>query len=631
MTPDLAPVADDFETWKRCADTIPTLVVACRADGSVEFVNRRWQAVLGHDLTALSGERWAALLHPADRARVVVRARKAFAELGTYDDEIRLRYADDSYRWLAISLEPSFDACGALVRWTGVLSEIDERKRTEGELRALVQSISQMLWATDSSGAVDWYNERYYAFTGQSREEARGWGWQSAHHPADLPLVIESWTHALASGGALDFESRLRGVDGRYRWFLSRGEPVRDGDGRVVRWYGTMTDIDEQRRTLSRTRRITETLQNAFLPKRLPEDPNLRIDAVYVAAERDALVGGDWYDAFELPDGRLLFSIGDVMGHGIEASVTVGRLRQAILTLAFDEDDPAVVLAKTNAILRSQDDTIATAVVGFVNHARSALVYACAGHPPPIVASPGSAVRALPYGGVPLGVLDGLSVPTERIDAIAPGSIVVLYTDGITEFARDVESAEIALKEAVGRRVGDVTSARPARDILADVLGDATPVDDTALLFMQFAHVEAAVRHSTDAIDPVATWRFHSSDAASASRIRRRVVGYLRRLARAHADLADLELVLGEILANTVEHAPGLVEIDVDWRGDDLRMAVTDSGTTLARIDTSSLPDPFDENGRGLALVRMLAASAEVDRATDGGNIVRVSFALTRR
>ena len=70
----------------------------------------------------------------------------------------------------------------------------------------------------------------------------------------------------------------------------------------------------------------------------------LRIDAVYLPAEKDALVGGDWYDAFELPDGRLVFSIGDVAGHGLEASITVGRLRQAIFTLAWRENDPGAIL-----------------------------------------------------------------------------------------------------------------------------------------------------------------------------------------------------------------------------------------------------------------------------------------------
>ena len=107
--------------------------------------------------------------------------------------------------------------------------------------------------------------------------------------------------------------------DGVYHWHLARVEPVRDDKGTIISWYGTVVDIEAQKAALERTKRVAETLQKAFLPRALPQRASLRFDATYVSAEEDALVGGDWYDAFEMPDGRLGFSIGDVAGHGIEA------------------------------------------------------------------------------------------------------------------------------------------------------------------------------------------------------------------------------------------------------------------------------------------------------------------------
>ena len=111
----------------------------------------------------------------------------------------------------------------------------------------------------------------------------------------------------------------------------TRAVPVRNERDEIIRWYGSTVDIETQRETLERSQRVAETLQRVFLPGHLPHTPSMRVDAVYKAAESDALIGGDWLDAVELPDGRYLFSIGDVTGHGLDASVIAGRLRHAIV------------------------------------------------------------------------------------------------------------------------------------------------------------------------------------------------------------------------------------------------------------------------------------------------------------
>ncbi len=612
-----------LDAWFRFADAVPAPLFVATAAGSLVAVNDGWRALFGEPV---AGMPWFSALHPGDAARAwaaAVEAREPF------ESQVRFRRAAGGFAWAHV--RATVDENDAARRLFGVVEDTDGSRRAEDEMRAILRSMPQIVWTADASGSIDWYNERWYEYTGQTRAEAAGWGWQAVHHPDDFPSVMQRWPHSIATGEPFEMEFRLRGVDGRFRWFLTRIKPVRNEAGEIVRWYGSNTEIEEQVRTIARTQRISETFQNIFLPASLPQPSDVRFDSIYVSAERGSLVGGDWYDAFELPDGRLAFSIGDVMGHGLQASVTVGRLRQAIFTLAFDEDDPAVVLSKINNVLRRQEETIATAIVGFISHDRRSIRYANAGHPPAIVAAPGEAPAFLEYGDVPLGVLDGLTLVTREIANVRPGTLVVLYTDGITEFARDIDAAEEKLIAAVARRVGDVTSARPARAILADVLGGVVPSDDAALLLMQFDEVPMTVREGDDAAQLSRKWRYHSSDSRSAMDIRRTVIAYLRRIALPESELGDAELVLGELLANTVEHAPGLVEIDLDWSGRRPRLVVSDSGDAV-ESNAARLPDdPFDENGRGLYLVHALARDIDTSPAPDGGNCIRFTLDIDRR
>ena len=224
------------------------------------------------------------------------------------------------------------DGTGAeITRWFGIVLDIQEVHDAEDQFRALAESVPVIVWTSDAEGWIDWYSQRWYEYTGQSFEDAAGWGWQAAHHPEELAEVVRKWTDSIETGKPFEMEFRLRRRDGTFHWFLTRAEPFRDESGNTVRWYGSSINIDPQKFSVERTKRIAETLHDVFLPKSLPEFTDMRLDEVYLPAEKDALVGGDWYDAFELPDGRLVISIGDVAGHGLEASITVGRLRQAIL------------------------------------------------------------------------------------------------------------------------------------------------------------------------------------------------------------------------------------------------------------------------------------------------------------
>jgi PAS domain S-box-containing protein len=132
-------------------------------------------------------------------------------------------------------------------------------RRGAQEFRSLANSIPQLAWMADPEGLIFWFNDMWYQYTGTTEDEMRGWGWKSVHDPERLEEVVERWTACLESRQPFEMEFPLRGADGRYRAFLTRAQPIRDDRGRVVRWFGTNTDIEELRRhQRERERLLTE-------------------------------------------------------------------------------------------------------------------------------------------------------------------------------------------------------------------------------------------------------------------------------------------------------------------------------------------------------------------------------------
>jgi PAS domain S-box-containing protein len=502
------------------------------------------------------------------------------------------------------------------------LTALLENRELVSSFERLAEFVPVIVLRTDPTGWINWYNHRWYEYTGQTPEEAAGWGWQTAHHPVDFQRVIEEWPRALATGEPIEIEFRLRRYDGIYHWHLARVEPVRDDKGRIRSWYGTVIDIDAQKEALERTRRVADALQQAFLPQSLPQRERLRLDASYVSAESDALVGGDWYDAFELPDGRMGFSIGDVGGHGLQASLAVGNLRQSLYTLALRCDDPAEILAEVNGILRIQrPDEYVTAILGFVDRDGTQIRYSVAGHPPPMLAERNDrAARIIPGGGVPLGVSGQAHFITHTVP-IPVNAVVVLYTDGVTEFNRDAVAGEARLLSAIPVLVGN-TAGRPAERLYRAVLGDAVPRDDAAILVLQFSPNAAAPYHEPGS--PTMRWRFHASDAQAAHVARMEVGTYIFSVAGKTEEAYASELIVGELLANTVEHAPGLVDLRLEWTDDAAILTVRDSGPGLNSLKINLPSDPMNEGSRGLYLAQTLSKDVSLTPSPSGGAEIRV-------
>jgi PAS domain S-box-containing protein len=168
-------------------------------------------------------------------------------------------------------------------------------RESEKQFRELAEGIPQLAWTANPDGWIYWYNQRWYQYTGTSPQQMEGWGWQSVHDPNELPKVLERWTGSIASGEPFDMEFPLRGADGVFRPFLTRVMPLRDTQGRVLRWFGTNTDISEQRRTEKALREQAELLRlsfDAIIVWRLNgviESWNLGAEQLYGYLESEAL------------------------------------------------------------------------------------------------------------------------------------------------------------------------------------------------------------------------------------------------------------------------------------------------------------------------------------------------------
>lgn len=242
-------------------------------------------------------------------------------------------------------------------------------------------------------------------------------------------------------------------------------------------------------------RRIAETLQDAFIQRPLPTLPTVSFSATYVPATEQAKVGGDWYDGVELSRDRVLFAIGDVAGHGLDAAVAMNRARQALMSAAVLDPDPAGLLARVNRELIARDARMVTAVCGYADSRTYEFTYAVAGHPPPVLIEPGRPPRMLDVGGLPLGVMETATFTSTTLQSV-PGAMLVLYTDGAVEHSRDVLAGEAMLLAAVASAVeNDVPNV--AATIHRTIFDGREAGDDVAILTVTFAGGEADATDGT--------------------------------------------------------------------------------------------------------------------------------------
>ncbi len=294
---------------------------------------------------------------------------------------------------------------------------------------------------------------------------------------AAAPVVVESrdalalrYPHlveiadrlGVAAAVAVPLAAKHR-VIGALTFFFATARAFADGDWGFLRALAQQcAQAIERARLYEHEHRVAEALQRAFLPAGLPEVPGIGIDAHYVPGAAEADVGGDWYDVFELADGRIALSVGDVVGRGLQAAAVMGQARQAIRTVAWEDHTPASVLHRAGRVLTLayKGETMATAVFGVLDPVALTITYACAGHPAPLLGTPDGRVETLPAGGVPLGIEHGGAPPVWTIP-LPRGSRLVLYTDGLILSTRDPAQGEAALAAAIRAELQDPSPDPP--------------------------------------------------------------------------------------------------------------------------------------------------------------------------
>ena len=162
------------------------------------------------------------------------------------------------------------------------MTGMNRDEANERQFRAMIEWMPQLAWWAKPDGFIDYYNPRWYEYTGTTPADMEGWGWQSVHDPALLPSVMERWQHSIATGEPFEMEFPLRGRDGNYRWFLTRVSPMRDEAGGVVRWIGMNTDIDDQKKANDLLSSTLESMSDAFFLL----DPSYRMVLVNRNQER---------------------------------------------------------------------------------------------------------------------------------------------------------------------------------------------------------------------------------------------------------------------------------------------------------------------------------------------------------
>jgi PAS domain S-box-containing protein len=227
-------------------DSIADPVVAFDHEWRYTYVSRRAATVLGKTPEELIGRSmWE--VFPADADTGFQEAcRRAWRDGAPVTVE---RYSHVLDCWVENYISP-FES-GASTQWRDITARKGAEaalRESEAQFRTMANAIPQLCWMASADGWIFWYNERWYEYTGTTPEQMAGWGWQSVHDPNELPRVLAKWKASIESGEPFDMVFPLRGADGVFRPFLTRITPVRDSSGKVVRWFGTNTDISEQRK-----------------------------------------------------------------------------------------------------------------------------------------------------------------------------------------------------------------------------------------------------------------------------------------------------------------------------------------------------------------------------------------------
>ena len=493
--------------------------------GEIAEDSQEWRWITGQSLEEYLGNGWLDAIHPEDRERVerdwqeCVRAGKVF------DNRYRVRTKTGSYRHYDVRAVP-IERDGKIIEWVGASTDVTAQREAE-EMRGrlteqlsaaalrtarLQQATSMLAEALTVEQVVEVITEVGRSAIGADRSAValldpdrlrvrtinptglpEGPGAPAGDIPLDVPSVITMAINTRrplllenpdalrkAFDGVANVELFLTHTDerawvgmpllaagaalGALRVSFTRPRKITDEERVFLEALAGQCALAVERASLfEREHTTAETLQRSLLPDRLPTVPGIILDARYLPVTRNMEIGGDWYDAFRLPDGRLAVAAGDVMGKGLSAAAGMGRVRNALRALALTDPRPAAVLTGLDRLFNATelDEQVTTVAYLVFDPVSGEGLAGNAGHPPPLLMSRDAPPRLdLGEAGTPLG---WPSPRQQYVFRLPPGNTAVLYSDGLVENRRRGLDAGLDELVAVAAQVSPGVAEDPAR------------------------------------------------------------------------------------------------------------------------------------------------------------------------
>lgn len=475
-------------------DAIPQIAWTTTNTGRIKRFNQRWYEYVGQRRTAKASSdqlerQWTAAIHRDDR-RLCRQARSdSIANHQAFAVELRLRRADGVARWFHVVVSPLDPANKRGSSWIAICTDIDDYKR-QGQQFAFIAKAGEVLaesldlqttlerllaiivpefgdWA-----AIDLFDDYERLKTvavihadprkmplvtrllGRYNHDPQVEPTIAAILRRNRPVILPVTDELIKKAAAPDLLETIRALAPRSTVTIPLRTRGRTIGSLVAYWAKTPRRYAEEDLPLFEelTKRAAVAIENArlyerereqaefqraALPSSLPQVAGVRFSGIYVPANDRELLGGDWYDALRLNDGRIVVSIGDVAGTGLSAAVIMSSMRQVIRGVAQVYADPLAMLDAADRTLKTEyPETFVTAFVGVFDPVARTLSYASAGHPSPLVRDNGGAVTTLENSGLPLGLR--VRGDTAASTVLPESSLVVFYSDGLVEAERDV-------------------------------------------------------------------------------------------------------------------------------------------------------------------------------------------------